>query len=106
MRPDVYGERVVRGVAALDAYGPPDWRERVDVATLRVDNSRYCVLGQVYGDYHSDEAAKFRVWCDLGSGVRHGFDLLTFDDEDERPTHVRVADLNDAWREALLGGGE
>lgn len=42
-------ENVARGIALLDAVGPKDWRETIDVTQLRLTNTG-CVLGQLYGD--------------------------------------------------------
>lgn len=43
-------DRVVRGVALLDAE-TPGWRERIDLETLDLGNVHLCVLGQGFGHY-------------------------------------------------------
>ncbi len=47
--------RVARGAALLDEH-VPCWREMVSAAKLDIQNGRYCILGQVFGDaYDADE---------------------------------------------------
>ncbi len=29
----------------------PGWAERIDLSTLRMESCRFCILGQLYGDY-------------------------------------------------------
>lgn len=59
-------------VADLDARGPADWRDRVDVDVLDMYHVKRCVLGQVYGDYdHGREELYARsATLRLGPGDR------------------------------------
>jgi hypothetical protein len=41
---------VMKGVRWLDKH-KPGWAEHIDLHTLRMENSRQCVLGQCYGDF-------------------------------------------------------
>lgn len=41
-------EAVSKGIALLDEHGPSDWRLKVDLSILDMDNMQYCILGQVY----------------------------------------------------------
>lgn len=83
-----YTAAVQRGVALLDAKGPPGWRDRIDLDTLDIGSLTLCVLGQVYGHYYKGLRA-------LG--------------DDANPYHLGFATegllawraLTQAWREAL-----
>ena len=44
-------ERVALGVAWLNE-NYPDWRERIDPATLRMSDACRCILGQVEGSFY------------------------------------------------------
>lgn len=43
-------ERVQRGIELLDAEGPNNWRERIDISTFKIRSACGCVLGQVFMD--------------------------------------------------------
>lgn len=49
--PREFEDEVKAGIALLDAKGPPDWRDKINTATLDLMETDHCVLGQVYGDY-------------------------------------------------------
>ena len=92
--------RVERGAALLDAE-QPGWAPRIDVSTLELESQGFCMLGQLYGNYH--------VGTDrLGiQGWRYGFiptrkNMFTESDSD----YPRLLPL---WREAIearCGGSE
>jgi hypothetical protein len=42
--------RVERGAALLDMEAP-GWTSKIDLDTLNIAHTDFCVLGQVYGDY-------------------------------------------------------
>lgn len=44
-------ERVTAGVALLDAKGPADWRSRINLNILDLDDAYNCILGQLYGEF-------------------------------------------------------
>jgi len=86
--------RVRAGIALLDESGPTNWRARVDVDKLDLENPRSCVLGQVYGTFDDGMAA-----LDLSffEGARYGFVTglgLRYDRDSWR-------NLTDAWRDAF-----
>lgn len=102
-------EQVARGMALLDAHGPADWRERIDLDRLTFKSSTDCVLGQVYGDMDLglDELAGLlmaedvSVYSDTGQAAmyNHGFtaspESLTPDSPEDDAALVA------AWRAAL-----
>lgn len=55
---------VAEAVELLDEYGPPGWREKVDVEILDMDDERRCVLGQLYDDYSTghNELQEYASW--------------------------------------------
>jgi hypothetical protein len=65
-------QRVRRGAELLDRHRP-GWEWQVDIEHLNLSDTDFCLLGQLYGDYHSG--------CDalgLGQGVErpaHGFNV-------------------------------
>jgi hypothetical protein len=61
-------ERVRRGAELLDRHRP-GWGWEVDIEHLDMGDHDFCVLGQLYGDYHS------------------GCDALGFGEYEERSTH-------------------
>ncbi len=95
-------ERVRTGAAFLDQRWPAGaWVARVDVFTLDLRNPRYCILGQLYGDFTtgSEVLQTYRV---AGySSYGYGFDsskLLSGEEE-------RMEDYNNlrrAWRAEIF----
>jgi hypothetical protein len=75
-----------RGAKLLDEKYEGDWREKIDVDELDMDNQDECVLGQLYGDYE-DGLVKLFGRCDYQAGEDYGFDH-----------HGNV----DAWKEIIL----
>lgn len=79
--------RVNRGALLLDKENP-GWVESILPANLRMDNSSFCVIGQIYGNYDEYIGVPFG----MGEGplyreaepqaVEHGF-LTEQDDEDD-----------------------
>lgn len=67
-------ERVAAGARWLDKH-EPGWADQIDGTALRMENSRMCVLGQVYGSFHGDAAgrATYRVSVPLGRKYAIGF---------------------------------
>jgi len=78
---------MMRGIALLDAYGPADWRERINLYTLDIQHSDVCVLGQLYGSY--SKGADY-LGFDTEDGAKYGF-ATTF--------NYRM--LNKRWKEEL-----
>lgn len=91
-------DRVARGVALLDEWGPAGWRERVDLDTLDMAWGTTCVIGQVYGWGPDGYDAYYVGTRDLGlfSGTeqaRYGFESLRY--------AAGYAELDDEWRRVL-----
>lgn len=112
LRPDTVGvltatERVATGVAALDRYGPVNWRGRVESDRLDVCSARWCPVGQLFGGFGSSAAQRFLSdacgvifevgYANLVNRVRHGFHCGGLAECDQAD---RTA-LNAAWRVAL-----
>jgi hypothetical protein len=51
----MFETEIAAGMALLDAK-LPGWQARVDVATLNLNDCTLCVLGQLTGDFGSDDA--------------------------------------------------
>lgn len=103
-------ERVAAGAAYLDAHPEryPNWRDRVDPATLDINSCLRCVLGQLAEDYSDgmDEIQEggdafpvvgdwnidYEARCNWST--EHGFCGYNYRDE---------ALLTAAWKQ-LLGG--
>ena len=47
---DFYQPRVEKGVSFLDEYYP-GWAEKIDVDALRLRSVRWCICGQIFGDF-------------------------------------------------------
>lgn len=59
---------VERGVQLLDEAGPHEWREQVNLERLNLALASWCMLGQVFGDYHTGLQV-LRIF----SGFTYGF---------------------------------
>ena len=69
-------QRVQRGIAYLDLFGPENWRGLVDPSSLQMSTRSDCVAGQVFGDYcHLPHFYAMNV-------ADYGF-MLTLDEEDD-----------------------
>jgi len=101
---------VTRGVDLLDAR-EPDWWLSINVGTLDVQNSRLCVLGQLYGDYDRGLAHLHLTLREAGA---YGFAASTFDELFDRNdaylggrasprshASLRYRELTGAWRATL-----
>jgi len=49
-------DRIARGCRILDE-ACPGWHAFIDLDTLDISSLRECVLGQLYGDFHTGRAA-------------------------------------------------
>lgn len=65
--------RVKTGAALLDVK-VPDWATKIDLSTLQMKSACRCILGQIYGDYYTGEAA-LNLLDDEMQVVGSGFDL-------------------------------
>src|SRR5690349_12001578 len=88
-------QAVWRGAAFLDER-LPDWWQRVNPATLRIESAFHCVLGQLYGTFLEGTWA---LRLEAGDGRRYGFlcqsrSTPTGGSSDE-------PSLNEAWRELV-----
>jgi hypothetical protein len=39
------------GIALLDEKGPENWRGKIDLGILNIDDHQDCILGQLYGRF-------------------------------------------------------
>lgn len=44
-------QAVDAGIKLLDEKGPSDWRQRIDIRILDIDDDELCVLAQVFGSF-------------------------------------------------------
>ena len=102
-------ERVRRGAKLLDSRPElTGWRDRIDLTTLDLGSASHCVLGQVYLDaatkeaaergfpfygcayFHGEDALGLATYADV---VAHGFNFVDYDDD--------LPILDEAWRTYL-----
>lgn len=92
----MYELRVARGAALLDAQEPDWWNGKdkptIDLKTLNLGSTYYCVLGQVYGDY-SDGLNELS----LIDSSPYGFDI----EDGGRALRQRYDTLGRRWRELI-----
>lgn len=81
-----YAAAVAAGIAKLDAE-KPNWRDLINVDSLRLESCDVCVLGQVFGDY---EDGKSYLDIDTTEAKRLGFN-----------TDGDFSRLTQAWKDAL-----
>lgn len=93
-------EAVKRGARVLDAGGPLNWREKINVDTLDIVSTTLCPLGQVFGRYWDgrDRLAAAGVLDTNVEGYIYGFSLET--------SHAGPSndDLIAAWTDEVLRG--
>jgi hypothetical protein len=51
-------ERVRTGIKYLNK-NYPGWRNKIDTRNLNMESCSMCIMGQVAGDYHSDETISY-----------------------------------------------
>lgn len=50
-------ENVNRGIEWMNKNASPDWKEKIDLDSLDINNAKKCVLGQAYeGGYHQGQS--------------------------------------------------
>jgi hypothetical protein len=89
---DVLRQRIERGIAVLDA-NVTDWREKIDLDTLSLDDIESCVLGQVFGSYLTG-AFDLGIDGSYDEAVAYGFErpkILMY------PYHCNVDGCNDFY---------
>lgn len=95
-------KRVTLGSTRLDA-ARPGWASEVNLRTLNMESVRFCVLGQLYGDYRAGCDVLFPPlsrggWLDpFPRSVEHGFTLSL----SEAARAEGYGALHDAWRSAI-----
>ena len=102
-------DAVKRGVKLLDV-AMPGWENDIDVTTLDLVSTSYCMLGQLYGDFHIGKSnlsdalteARIRYRTVIVGGktlndIHYGFEADHWDDEDGccRPKGYSI--LTEAW---------
>lgn len=86
--------RIERGAALLD-LSAPGWDKKIDLNILDLSHIRYCIIGQVYGDYYNGLAT-----LDQGAETApawHGFTVWG---------QEMYVTLTDKWREFILARRE
>lgn len=92
-------ECVSAGIKWLDQHGPANWRDKLNTDLLDIKDTRYCVLGQLYGDSREDIDGYHYA-------VEHFFGGV-FDDDVTGPLgfsnyeNLSCEDMTDAWKRAL-----
>ena len=84
------GPRLERGIALLDRKHP-GWENEIDLDALDLSNVRYCVLGQVYGDF-GDGLRQINEGLNWSSASQFGFMAWG------RETYPR---LTEKWRKII-----
>jgi hypothetical protein len=98
-------ESVKRGVALLDEK-VPDWRSKIDLATLDMNDTDHCVVGQVTGDFFYTGMKRLfpatTPSTNWAAATEHGFYIP--DDKVADTTEQHEA-LRDEWRK-VIGSGQ
>lgn len=86
----MYQMVVRRGAKFLDDSPAvaPEWRERINVDTLDIDDAGYCILGQVFGSF---EVGMRMLELSHERSIAYGFNGWYLD----------MTPLNIAWTEYL-----
>src|SRR6478735_12553958 len=82
-----YADVVNAGIKLLDESGPSNWRDLVDVNTLRLESCEVCVLGQVFGSF---EDGLNNLDLTQSTSKDYGFN-----------TNYSMQELTKAWKDAL-----
>jgi hypothetical protein len=45
-------QRIQRGIAYLDLFGPENWRDLIQKQYINMASAYDCIAGQVFGNYH------------------------------------------------------
>ena len=69
-----FDAEIARGAAYLDER-TPDWRERIDLGRLILNDPHSCIIGQVYGNYYG------HLNMAISDSDRHGFSAEDLSDE-------------------------
>lgn len=86
-------EAAARGAAYFDEH-EPGWFERIDAANLELSDPCGCIVGQLYGNFHSDVGR-------VGSlRDAHEFGLILEDESDE-DAPSKWETLTAAWRDEI-----
>jgi hypothetical protein len=99
-------ERVAKGIAYLDEFGPEDWFSRIDLSQLDIADPKWCVLGQVFA-CDADEYNTTGYWAHQdtfdentndGCPKCHGFDFgYDYCDEVDEHHYASGEGLRDEW---------
>jgi hypothetical protein len=102
-------ERVSAGIALLDEKAP-GWRDKINLATLNIRNTRECILGQVFKTGEDSWQSGYDAGCEIlglegcsccsGTAelapVTYGFDADFSEDVD-----VEFDELQTEWERQL-----
>lgn len=91
-----YAAKVAAGIKFLDSKAAAgaisaNWRDKVDLGTLRLESCDVCVLGQVFGHY---DTGKAKLGIDNYDTKALGFN-----------TDYSMTELTEAWKDALGKNG-
>lgn len=91
-----YAAKVAAGIKFLDSKAAAgvisaDWRDKVDLGSLRLESCDVCVLGQVFGHY---DTGKAKLGIDNYDTRALGFN-----------TDYSMEELTEAWKDALGENG-
>lgn len=48
----MYEAEIAKGIAAIERGYPPEWRSKVNLDNLDLDDHQFCVLGQLSGSFY------------------------------------------------------
>jgi hypothetical protein len=46
-------QRIQRGIAYLDLFGPENWRDLIQKQYISMSSVHDCIAGQIFGNYHN-----------------------------------------------------
>jgi len=90
--------RAIKGMEYLDEYAP-GWIDKIDLANLNMVNTRFCVLGQVFGNYWDHVVRDGAFWENVPRHHKvsdYGFQVDNDDYESIGSPYVALADVWDA----------
>lgn len=99
---DDISARVSRGIALLDRnLVDRGWRQKINPKTLDIGSCSTCILGQLFGSFHSRGSREARNGA---SAVDFGFSAHPFHLSGKSLSREEMR-LADEWRKQLAKGG-
>lgn len=87
-------ERIELGAKWLDMT-KPDWKDKIDLSILDMDDSKHCIIGQVFGNFNT---VRGKV---LSESTVEKYGFIYHDHEDDDDTDNEINELTEAWKEYL-----